>query len=158
MMKTFQGKLSGKGIKVALVVSRFNEFISSRLLDGAVDCLTRHDVMDKDIDVVWVPGAFEIPLMARKLGSSSNYDAVVCLGAVIRGETPHFDYVAAEVSKGVAQAGMETETPVIYGVLTCDSVEQAVDRAGTKAGNKGFQSAQSALEMADLFKQMSRKK
>lgn len=156
-MKTFQGKLSGKGIKVALVVSRFNEFISSRLLDGAIDCFTRHEVKDGDIDVVWVPGSFEIPLAAKKLGALNKYDAVVCLGAVIRGETPHFDYVAAEVSKGVAQAAMETDTPVIYGVLTCDSVEQAVDRAGTKAGNKGFQAAQAAIEMADLFKQMSRK-
>ncbi len=157
-MNTIQGNLSGKGIKIALVVSRFNEFISSHLLEGAVDCLSRHEVGEKDITVVRVPGSFEIPLVAKKIATVGKHDAVVCLGAVIRGETPHFDFVASEVSKGVAQAGLESGVPIIFGVLTCDSVEQAVDRAGSKSGNKGFQAAQAAIEMVDLFKQLSRKK
>lgn len=157
-METINGRLSGKGLKVAVIVSRFNEFISSRLLEGAVDCLERHDVEGKNITVVRVPGSFEIPLMAKKIGASKNYDAVICLGAVIRGETPHFDLIAAEVTKGVAQAGLEAGVPIIFGVLTCDTVEQAIDRAGTKSGNKGFQAAMAAIEMADLFNQLSRKK
>jgi 6,7-dimethyl-8-ribityllumazine synthase len=157
LMNTIQGNLTGKGLKVALIVSRFNEFIAARLMEGAVDCLQRHEVADKDITVVRVPGSYEIPLVAKQLGVSNKFDAVVCLGAVIRGETPHFDYVAAEVAKGVAQAGLESDVPIIFGVLTCDSVEQAIDRAGTKSGNKGFQAAQAAIEMADLFRQLHRK-
>jgi 6,7-dimethyl-8-ribityllumazine synthase len=139
-------------------VSRFNEFISSRLVEGAVDCLERHDVADRNITVVRVPGSFEIPIMAKKLGASKKYDAVICLGAVIRGDTPHFDLIAAEVAKGVAQAGFDSGVPIIFGILTCDTVEQAIDRAGTKSGNKGFQAAMAAIEMADLFNQLSRKK
>jgi 6,7-dimethyl-8-ribityllumazine synthase len=157
-MKTINGNLSGKGLKFGLVVSRFNDFIASSLLDGALDCLTRHEVSDRDITVVRVPGAYEIPQVAKKIAATKKYDAVICLGAVIRGGTPHFDYVAAEVSKGVAQAGLDTEVPVIFGVLTCDSVEQAIDRAGTKSGNKGFHAAEAAIEMGNLFKQLSGKK
>lgn len=156
-MQTIQGNLTGKGLKIGIVVSRFNEFIASRLLDGALDCLQRNEVADKDIALVRVPGSFEIPLAAKKLGATGNYDALICLGAVIRGETPHFDYVAAEVTKGVAQAGLELDLPIIYGILTCDTVEQAIDRAGTKSGNKGFQAAMAAIEMSNLFKNLSRK-
>jgi 6,7-dimethyl-8-ribityllumazine synthase len=152
MGTTYEGKLTGKGLRFALVVGRFNEFISTRLLDGALDNLRRHETADEDIDVAWVPGAFEIPLVARKLASSGRYDAVVCLGAVIRGGTPHFDYVAAETTKGIAKAGLDTGVPVVFGVLTTDSVEQAVERAGTKAGNKGWAAATTALEMANLLR------
>jgi 6,7-dimethyl-8-ribityllumazine synthase len=157
-MQTIQGNLTGKGLKIGIVVSRFNEFIASRLLEGALDCLQRNEVADKDIALVRVPGSFEIPLAAKKLGATGRYDALICLGAVIRGETPHFDYVAAEVTKGVAQAGLELDLPIIYGILTCDTVEQAIDRAGTKSGNKGFQAAMAAIEMSNLFKNLSRKK
>ncbi|MBU0754570.1 MAG: 6,7-dimethyl-8-ribityllumazine synthase [Planctomycetes bacterium] len=153
-MKVIQGKLTGKGIKVAIVVSRFNEFISSRLLEGALDCLKRHEIPESGITVVWTPGSFEIPLLAKKLAASKKYGAVICLGAVIRGHTPHFDYVAAEVAKGVAQAAMDTGIPVLFGVLTCDSLEQAIERAGTKSGNKGFSTALSAIELVDLYKQL----
>lgn len=150
-MKTIEGKLSAQGRKFALVVSRFNEFISQKLLSGAMDCLTRHHCNENDVTVVWVPGSFEIPLAAKKLAKSGNFDAVVCLGAVIRGDTPHFDYVAAEVSKGIAQTALETEVPVVFGVITSDTIEQAIERAGTKAGNKGWDAALAAIEMADLF-------
>ena len=149
------GKLIGTGLKVALVVSRFNEFITSKLLSGALDGLTRHGVSDGDIEVIWVPGSFEIPLAAQKLASSGKYDAVVCLGAVIRGQTPHFEYVASEVTKGIAHVGMQTGVPTIFGVITSDTLEQAVERAGTKSGNKGADAALSAIEMANLFKELA---
>lgn len=151
MSTLIEGKLNASGKKFALVISRFNELISRKLLEGAMDCLIRHDASQDDLSVVWVPGSFEIPLVAKKLAASDNYDAVICLGAVIRGGTPHFDYVSAEVSKGVASASMETGKPIIFGVLTTDSIEQAIERAGTKAGNKGFDAALSAIEMVDLF-------
>jgi 6,7-dimethyl-8-ribityllumazine synthase len=153
-MNIIQGKLTGKGITVAIVVSRFNEFICSRLLDGALDCLRRHDLAEKDITVVWTPGAFELPMVAKKLAASGKFGAVICLGAVIRGSTPHFDYVAAEASKGVAQAGLDTGVPVVFGVLTCDSLEQAIERAGTKSGNKGFAAAMAAIELVDLYQKL----
>lgn len=150
-MQEIHGILNGKGRKFALVVSRFNEFISSKLLGGALDALKRHDVNEKDITVAWVPGSFETPLVAWKLAASKKYDAVVCLGAVIRGATPHFDYVANEVAKGVAQASLATGVPIIFGVLTTENIEQAIERAGTKSGNKGFDAAVAAIEMADLM-------
>ncbi len=153
-MNVIEGKLSAKGRKFALIVSRFNEFISQKLLSGAEDCLLRHHCSPDDITVVWVPGAFEIPLVAKKLAQSKTYDAVMCLGAVIRGATPHFDYVAAEVSKGVAQSALETGVPIIFGIITSDTIEQAIERAGTKSGNKGWDAALAAIEMADLFAQM----
>ncbi len=154
-MKKIEGKLSAQGRKFALVVSRFNEFISNKLLEGAVDCLTRHHCEQEAMTVVWTPGSFEIPLVAKKLARSGNYDAVICLGAVIRGATPHFDYVAAEVSKGVAQSALETEVPIIFGVITSDTIEQAIERAGTKAGNKGWDAALAAIEMADLMSKLA---
>ena len=150
--RVFEGFLSGEGLRFALVVSRFNEFISSKLLSGAWDCLTRHGADGTDIDVAWCPGAFEIPVVAQKLAATKRYDAIICLGAVIRGSTPHFDYVSGEVAKGVAKVQLDAGLPVIFGVLTTDSIEQAVERAGTKAGNKGWDAAVSALEMANLFK------
>lgn len=153
-MKTLEGKITAKGMKVAIVVSRFNEFITAKLLGGATDCLVRHECADKDITVVWVPGAFEIPLAARKLALSGKYDAVICLGAVIRGATPHFDYVCAEASKGIAQVGLEAGIPVIFGVLTTENIQQAVERAGTKAGNKGVDAALAAMEMTNLLQQI----
>jgi len=153
-MNILQGNLTGKNVKAAIVVSRFNEFISSRLLDGALDCLKRHEVPDDQITIAWTPGSFEIPLVAKKLAASGKYGAVLCLGAVIRGGTPHFDYVASEAAKGVAQAGLETGVPVLFGILTCDTLEQAIERAGTKSGNKGFQAAMAALELIDLFRQI----
>ncbi|GHV74060.1 6,7-dimethyl-8-ribityllumazine synthase [Spirochaetia bacterium] len=146
------GTLNGTGKRFALVVSRFNDFITSRLLEGALDCFARHGGAEEDLTVVRVPGAFEIPLTAAKLAKQGSYDAVICLGAVIRGSTPHFDYVAAEASKGIAQAGLASGIPVIYGVLTTDTIEQAVERAGTKAGNRGWDAMVSALEMAELFR------
>ena len=152
MGTTYEGKLTGRGLRFALVVGRFNEFISTRLLEGALDNLRRHETADDDIDVAWVPGAFEMPLVAQKLAGSGRYDAIICLGAVIRGGTPHFDYVAAETTKGIAKAGLDTGVPVVFGVLTTDSVEQAVERAGTKAGNKGWAAATTALEMANLLR------
>ena len=151
MANIIEGKLSAKGKKFALVVSRFNELISSQLLSGAKDCLLRHECKEEDITIVWVPGSFEIPLTAKKLAHSKKYNSIICLGAVIRGGTPHFDYVAAEVSKGVAQVGMDSGLPVIFGVLTTDNIEQALERAGTKAGNKGWDAALSAIEMVNLM-------
>jgi 6,7-dimethyl-8-ribityllumazine synthase len=146
------GKLNAEGLKTALVVSRFNDFITGKLLAGATDALVRHGAAADDIDVVRVPGSFEIPLVAQKLAESKKYDAVICLGAVIRGQTPHFEYVASEVAKGVAQVAMKTGVPTIFGVITSDTLEQAIERAGTKAGNKGADAAMSAIEMANLFR------
>ena len=156
--RVYEGVLTGEGLRFAFVVSRFNEFISSKLLSGAWDSLTRHGVAEKDIDVAWVPGAMEIPLVAQRLAGSARYDAIICLGAVIRGSTPHFDYVSAEVAKGVAKVQLDAGIPVIFGVLTTDSIEQAVERAGTKAGNKGWDAAVSALEMANLVKNLDQAK
>jgi len=152
--QVFRGFLDGEGRRFGIAVSRFNEFISGRLLAGAKDCLVRHGVQESDIDVAWVPGSFELPLIAQKLAASGRYDAVICLGAVIRGATPHFDYIAAEVAKGIAQVQLSSGVPVAFGVLTTDTIEQAVERAGTKAGNKGWDAALSALEMADLVKRL----
>lgn len=154
MPKIIQGDLSGKGLKFGIVAARFNDFITARLLDGAVDGLQRHGVAESDIEVVKVPGSYEIPLAARMMAKAGKYDAVICLGAVIRGATPHFEYVSAEVSKGVAAVSMETGLPVIFGVLTTDTIEQAIERAGTKSGNKGWDAALSAIEMANVVKQM----
>ena len=154
MPKIFEGQLVSKGKKYGIVVSRFNEFISSKLLGGAVDALTRHGVTDKEITVAWAPGSFEIPMVIKKMVQSKKYDAVIALGAVIRGSTPHFDYVAAEASKGVAQVGLEAGIPVLFGILTTDTIEQAVERAGTKAGNKGFDAAMGAIEMVSLMEQL----
>jgi 6,7-dimethyl-8-ribityllumazine synthase len=151
-MHVLEGKLSGDGLKIALVVSRFNSFITERLLEGALDCLQRHGVGENDLTLARVPGAWEIPLVANKLAQAGAHDAVICLGAVIRGSTPHFDYVAAEVSKGIAQVSLESGVPVLFGILTTDTIEQAVERAGTKAGNKGYEAAESALEMVNLLK------
>lgn len=153
-MKTLEGKLTAKNMKIAIVVARFNEFITSKLLSGCIDCLIRHEVADEDLTVAWVPGAFEIPMAAKKLAESGKYDAVICLGAVIRGATPHFDYVCAEASKGIAQVSMQTGVPVAFGVLTTENIQQAVERAGTKAGNKGVDCAMTAMEMVNLFKEM----
>ena len=152
MSKRFEGRLLGEGLKFGVVVSRFNEFFSQKLLDGAQDALLRHGVNEADIAIAWTPGSFEIPLVAQKLAQSQKYDAVICLGAVIRGGTPHFDYIAAEVTKGIAQVNLSTGVPVIYGVITTDTLEQAIERSGTKAGNKGFDAAVSAIEMANLVK------
>lgn len=154
-MKTIEGLYSGKGKKFALVASRFNEFITNKLVSGAQDCLIRHEVSESDIALVWVPGAFEIPLVAKKLAQSGRYDGVICLGAVIRGATSHYDYVCNEVAKGVAQVGLSSELPVLFGVLTTENIEQAIERAGTKAGNKGYDAALSALEMANLMSQLA---
>ena len=151
MPRVLEAKLLAEGRKFGIIVSRFNDFITEKLLSGALDALVRIGASDDDIDVVRVPGAFEIPLLAKKMAATSRYDAVICLGAVIRGATPHFDYVSAEVSKGVAAAGMETGTPIIFGVITTDTIEQAIERAGTKAGNKGWSAAMSAVEMANLM-------
>jgi len=153
-MKVIQGELQAKGLKFAIIVSRFNDFITGKLLDGAVDALLRHGAKEEDIDVVKVPGSFEIPLTAKKVAAKGAYNAIICLGTVIRGATPHFDYVAAEVSKGVASASMETGVPIAFGVLTTDTIEQAVERAGTKSGNKGFDAAMTAIEMAQIFKKL----
>ena len=155
MGKLFEGTLLGKGLKFGLVISRFNEFFSKKLLEGAQDALLRHGVNEEDIEIAWVPGSFEIPLIAKKLAQTKRYDAVICLGAVIRGETPHFEYIAAEVTKGIAKLGLETELPISYGIITADSLEQAIERAGTKAGNKGFDAAVDAIEMANLLKSIS---
>ena len=151
MPQVYEGKLVASGLKFAIVVSRFNEIICSKLLGGALDCLARHEADDGDIDVYWVPGSFEIPVMALHAAKSGKYDAVICLGAVIRGQTPHFDYVAAEASKGIAHVGMETGVPTIFGVITTDTVEQAIDRAGARTGNKGAEAAMAAIEMANLL-------
>jgi len=152
MNKYFEGVLLGKGLKFGLVVSRFNEFITKKLLEGAQDALLRHGVNQEDIEIAWVPGAFEIPLIAKQLAQTKRYDAVICLSAVVRGGTPHFEYIAAEVSKGIAKVGLDTGLPVIYGVITADTLEQAIERAGTKMGNKGFDAAVTAIEMANLLK------
>ena len=151
-MKVYEGNLVSEKIKVGIVVARFNEFITSKLLGGAVDALKRENVNDDDIEVAWVPGAFEIPLIADKMVKSGKYDAVICLGAVIRGSTSHYDYVCAEVSKGVAQVSLNSGIPVMFGVLTTDNIEQAIERAGTKAGNKGFECGQGAIEMVNLIR------
>ena len=152
MSNLFEGVLLGKGLKFGVVVSRFNEFITKKLLDGAQDALLRHGVSEEDIDIAWVPGSFEIPLVAKSLAQTKRYDAVICLGAVIRGATPHFEYIAAEVTKGIAKVGLETGLPVSYGVITTDTLEQAIERAGTKVGNKGFDAAVNAIEMANLLR------
>lgn len=154
MGKTFEGKLLGEGLKFGLVISRFNEFISRKLLEGAMDALVRHGVTTDNIDTAWVPGAFEIPVIAKKLAQANKYDGVICLGAIIRGGTPHFDYIASEVAKGIAVVGLETGVPVAFGVITADNLEQAIERAGTKQGNKGFEAAVSAIEMANLVKNL----
>ena len=153
-MKTFEGKLVADGIRIGIVCSRFNEFIVSKLLSGCQDGLLRHGVRDEDIEVAWVPGAFEIPLIASKMARSGRYDAVIALGAVIRGSTSHYDYVCAEVSKGIASVSLQTGVPVMFGVLTTDTIEQAIERAGTKAGNKGSDCAQGAIEMVNLARQL----
>lgn len=151
-MKTLEGKLVAKEIKVGIIAARFNEFITSKLLGGARDGLLRHDVKDEDITVAWVPGAFEIPLIASKMANSNKYDVIICLGAVIRGSTDHYDYVCSEVSKGIAQVSLASNIPVMFGVLTTDTIEQAIERAGTKAGNKGYDCAVSAIEMVNLIR------
>ena len=153
-MNVFEGKLVSQNIRVGIVCARFNEFITSKLLGGAQDALSRHDVLDEDIDVAWVPGAFEIPLAAKKMAESGRYDAVICLGAVIRGNTTHYDYVCNEVSKGIAQVSLSSGIPVMFGVVTTENIEQAVERAGTKAGNKGYDCALGAIEMVNLMKQL----
>ncbi|EPR13116.1 6,7-dimethyl-8-ribityllumazine synthase [Ruminiclostridium papyrosolvens] len=153
-IKTNEGNLIASGLKFGIVVGRFNEFISSKLLAGAIDGLVRHGANESDITVSWVPGAFEIPIAAQKMANSSKYSAVICVGAVIRGSTPHFDYVAGEVSKGIARISLDTGVPVIFGVLTTDTIEQAIERAGTKAGNKGYDAAVTAIEMANLLNQL----
>ena len=153
-MKLLEGQYEGRGLRFAIVASRFNEFIVSKLVGGAEDCLLRHGVNGNDITLAWVPGAFEIPLAAKKLAKSGKYDAVICVGAVIRGSTSHYDYVCAEVSKGIASVSLETELPVMFGVLTTDTIEQAIERAGTKAGNKGYDCALGAIEMVNLIREM----
>ncbi|MFC1546352.1 6,7-dimethyl-8-ribityllumazine synthase [bacterium] len=157
MVKAIVGNMIGKNLKFAVVVARFNEFISNKLLDGAVDTLVRHDVSEDSISIYWVPGSFEIPAVAKKLAQSAKYDGVICLGAIIRGDTPHFDYIAGEVSKGIASAGMESNVPVIFGVVTTDTIEQAIERAGAKSGNKGKDAALTAIEIVNLYKQISSK-
>lgn len=155
MPRVYEGKIAGDGMKLGIVVGRFNDFISNKLLEGALDALVRHGVNDGDIDVIKVPGSFEIPLMAKKMSETRKYDAVICLGAVIRGSTPHFEYVSAEVSKGVAQVALDSGVPVIFGVITTDTLEQAIERAGTKSGNKGWAAAVAALEMANLVESVA---
>ncbi len=155
MRKVIQGTMNATGKKIGIVVSRFNEFITSKLIEGAVDTLVRHGVKEEQIEIVWVPGAFEIPAVSRKLVKKKKYDALICLGSVIRGDTPHFDYIAAEVSKGVASVGFESEIPVVFGVLTTDNIEQAIERAGSKAGNKGADAATAAIELMSLYQQIA---
>lgn len=151
-MKTYEGKLIAKGLKFGIVVSRFNDFLSTRILDGALDALKRHDASDENIEIAWVPGSFEMPLIARKMVESGKYDGVICLGVVIRGGTPHFDYICGEVTKGIAKANYDSGVPVAFGIITADTIEQAIERSGTKSGNKGWQAALSAIEMANLIK------
>jgi len=151
-MTVYEGNLIGKGLKVGIVVGRFNDLLGSRLLSGAQDALVRHGVTSQDIDIAWVPGAFEIPLVAQKLAQSAKYDVILALGIIIRGGTPHFEYVAAEVSKGIAKVSLDESVPVMFGIITADSIEQAIERAGTKAGNKGFDAAVAGIEMASLLK------
>lgn len=153
-MKVLEGNYSGRGLRIGIIAARFNEFITSKLIGGAEDALIRHEVAREDIELAWVPGAFEIPLVAKKMAKSGKYDAVITLGAVIKGSTPHFDYVCAEVSKGVASVSLESEIPVIFGVLTTNTIEEAIQRAGTKAGNKGFDAGVTAIEMVNLLKGM----
>lgn len=153
-MKVYEGKLISNNLKIGIVAARFNEFITSRLLNGAMDCLKRHNVSEDSITIAWVPGAFEIPLIASKMAQSEKYDAVICLGAVIRGETSHYDYVCTEVSKGIANVSLKSNIPVIFGVLTTENIEQAIERAGTKSGNKGFDCAAHAIEMINLIKEI----
>ena len=155
-MNVFEGKLTGEGLKIGIVASRFNEFITSKLISGAQDCLIRHGVKAEDITLAWVPGAFEIPIMAKKMAMNMSFDAVICLGAVIRGATSHYDMVCNETAKGIAQVGLTTGVPVLFGVVTTDTIEQAIERAGTKAGNKGYDAAISAIEMANAFKDLQR--
>jgi 6,7-dimethyl-8-ribityllumazine synthase len=152
MPRLIEGEISGKGIRFAIVVSRFNDFVSQRLLDGALDALKRHGASDDQIDVVKVPGAFEIPAMAKRLSSDSQFDCVICLGAVIRGATPHFEYISSQVARGIASVALESRIPIAFGVITCDTLEQAIERAGAKSGNKGWDAAMSAMEMVNLFK------
>ncbi|MBE0415605.1 MAG: 6,7-dimethyl-8-ribityllumazine synthase [Dehalococcoidia bacterium] len=156
MTKSYEGTLLGEGLRFGVVISRFNEFITTRLLEGAEDALLRHGVKESDIEVAWTPGSFEIPLIAKKMAETGKYAAIICLGAVIRGGTSHFDYIATEVTKGIAQVGLATGMPVIYGVVTADTLEQAIERAGTKMGNAGFQAAASAIEMANLMRTITR--
>jgi 6,7-dimethyl-8-ribityllumazine synthase len=153
-MRTFEGTLGGAGLRIGIVVARFNDFISERLLNGALDTLRRHGVDDEAVDIAWVPGCFEIPLLAKRMAASGRYDALICLGAVIRGSTPHFDYVAGSAASGVARVGMETGVPASFGILTTDNIDQAIERAGTKAGNKGSDAALTAIEMATLLRDM----
>lgn len=154
MIKSIEGKLVSKDYKYAIIVSRFNELITSKLLSGAIDCLKRHGANEENVNIVWVPGAFEIPYVARKIVDTGEYDSVICLGCVIRGDTPHFDYVASEVSKGVASIGVNSSIPVIFGVLTTDNIDQAIARAGSKSGNKGWEAALAAIEMINLYKEI----
>ena len=153
-MRVFEGNFSAKDVKIGIVAARFNEFITSKLLSGAMDALNRHEIAADNIDVAWVPGAFEIPLIAKKMAASKKYDAVICLGAVIRGSTSHYDYVCSEVSKGIAHISLDSEIPVMFGVLTTENIEQAIERAGTKAGNKGYDVAMGAIEMVNLIKNL----
>lgn len=155
MARTFEGKLTAEGLRFGIVVSRFNEFITGKLLDGAMDALVRHGAAGDDVSIAWVPGTFEIPIVTQKMATSGKYDAVICLGALIRGATPHFDYLAAEVTKGIAQIGLQSSVPCVYGVITADTIEQAIERAGTKAGNKGFDAAETAIEMANVLRSIS---
>lgn len=155
-MKEYSGNLVGEGIKVGVIVTRFNEFITSKLLDGALDGLKRHSVKEEDIHIAWVPGAFEIPLIAAKMAKSNKYDAVICLGAVIRGATSHYDYVCNEVSKGIANVSLNSDIPILFGVITTENIEQAIERAGTKSGNKGFDCAMSAIEMVNLINEIEK--
>lgn len=154
-MNVFEGNLISENIKIGIVAARFNEFITSKLVSGALDCLVRHNTPEDKIDIAWVPGAFEIPLIASRMAKSGKYDAVICLGAVIRGNTNHYDYVCSEVSKGIAQVSLSSNIPVMFGVLTTENIEQAIERAGTKAGNKGFDCAQGAIEMINLMRSMN---
>ena len=151
-MNTLEGQLNADGLKFGVVVGRFNEFISGKLLEGALDCLKRHSADESFVDVAWVPGSFEIPLMAKKLAATKKYDAIICLGAVIRGRTPHFDYVSSEVAKGISRVSLDTDIPVSFGVITTDNLEQAIERAGTKSGNKGWDAALTAIEMGNIFR------
>jgi 6,7-dimethyl-8-ribityllumazine synthase len=157
MAKEYHGRLSAKGLKINIVVSRFNEFIAAKLLEGALDCLRRHDIDEKDVGIYWVPGGFEIPYVAAKLASEAKQDAIIALGAVIKGATDHYHFVASEVAKGIAKTALKSGVPVIFGVLTTDTIEQAIERAGTKAGNKGFDAALSAIELANLYKEIQSK-
>ncbi len=154
MAKEIHGELSATGKKFAILVSRFNDFLTSKLKDGAIDCLVRHGASENDIAVIWVPGSFELPQVAARLVQNGQYDAIICLGALIRGQTPHFDYIASEVAKGIGKIGLENKLPVIFGVITADTLEQAIERAGTKQGNKGFQAALSAIEMTSLYSKL----